>query len=81
MVVRIESTVSNSVAGSLDAEQITLKGIQRRELGRFIMTLEELPEMVNEFSEVLWGSMVDHVTVYAKDNIIFTLTSGMEVKA
>ena len=57
------------------------EGIQRRELGRFIKSLEELPLVITEFSEALWGSMVDHVTVYAKDNIVFTLTSGMEVKA
>ena len=56
------------------------KGIWRREFGRFIHSLESLPEMVTEFSEELWGSLVDHVTVYSKDNIVFILTSGMEIK-
>ena len=37
--------------------------------------------MVTEFSEELWGSLVDHVTVYSKENIVFTLTSGREIKA
>ena len=36
---------------------------------------------IAEFDETLWGSLVDHVTVHAKDNIVFTLTSGMEMKA
>ena len=61
--------------------EITQRGIRRREFGRFIHSLEALPDMVTEFSEELWGSLVDHVTVYSKDNIVFTLTSGMEIKA
>ena len=48
---------------------------------RFIQSLEKLPDMVTEFSEELWGSLVDHVTVYGKNNIVFTLNSGMEIKA
>lgn len=61
--------------------EIAQRGIRRREFGRFIHSLEALPEMVTEFSEELWGSLVDHVTVHSKDNIVFTLTSGMEIKA
>ena len=37
--------------------------------------------MVTAFSEALWGSLVDHVTVYRKDIIVFTFTSGLEIKA
>ena len=58
-----------------------LRRTRRREFGRFIHSLEALPEMVTEFSEELWGSLVDHVTVHSKDNIVFTLTSGMEIEA
>ena len=61
--------------------EIAQRGIRRREFGRFIHSLESLPEMVTEFSEELWGSLVDHVTVHSKDNIVFTLTSGMEINA
>ena len=61
--------------------EIAQRGIRRWEFGRFIHSLEALPEKVTEFSEELWGSLVDHVTVYSKENIVFTLTSGMEIKA
>ena len=61
--------------------EIAQRGIRRREFGRFIHSLETLPEMVTEFSDELWGSLVDHVTVHSKDNIVFTFTSGMEIKA
>ena len=60
---------------------ISARGIRRRELERFIQSVEKLPEMVTEFDEALWGSLVDHITVNGKDDIIFTLTSGMEIKA
>ena len=62
-------------------ELATAKEIRRRELERFILAVEKLPEMVTEFDEALWGSLVDHLTVNGKDDIVFTMTSGMEIKA
>ena len=58
-----------------------MQGIRRREFGRFIEKVENLPELITEFDEALWGGLVDHVKVYDKDNIIFILTSGIEIKA
>ena len=62
-------------------EEISTKGIRRREFDRFIKAVEKLPRTVTEFDEALWGALVDHLTVHAKDYIVFTLTSGMEIKA
>ena len=56
------------------------EGIRRRELERFILAVEKLPAMVTEFDEALWGSLVDHLTVNDKDDIVFTMSSGMEIK-
>ena len=44
-------------------------------------SVENLPEMIREFDEALWGSLVEKVTVYSKDRIVFTMTSGMEIEA
>ena len=63
------------------SEEISMKGIQKRELNRFIRTVEELPDYITDFSEAQWGSMVDHVTVYDKDNLVFTLSGGLEIRA
>ena len=60
--------------------EIAMKGVRRREFGRFIKSVENLPEMINEFDEALWGSLVEKVTVYSKDKIVFTMTSGMEIE-
>ena len=78
LVTRFEKTKAEyeKVSG-----EITQRGIRRREFGRFIRSVEEMPNAVMEFNEALWGSLVDHVTVHSKDNIVFTLTSGMEIKA
>lgn len=57
--------------------EIAMKGVRRREFGRFIKSVENLPEMIREFDEALWGSLVEKVTVYSKDRIVFTMTSGI----
>ena len=78
LVSRFETTKAEYEKTTAD---ISARGIRRRELERFIQSVEKLPEMVTEFDEALWGSLVDHLTVNAKDDIIFTLTSGMEINA
>ena len=51
------------------AAEIRQRGIRRREFERFITTLETLPDEVTDFSEDLWGSLVEYLTVYAKDDL------------
>ena len=55
--------------------------IRRRKLERFIETVEGLPEPITEFDESLWAALVDSMTVYAKDRIVFRLTCGMKIEA
>ena len=78
LVTRFEETKAKYEKVTGD---IKLRGIRQREFGRFIAELEKLPAMVKDFDEALWGALVDHVTVHAKDNIVFTLNSGTEIKA
>lgn len=35
--------------------------------------------LITEFSNTLWRAMVDHVTVYSKDRIVFTFRDGTEI--
>ena len=60
--------------------EIVRQGIRRREFGRFIKKVEALPGAVADFDEALWGSLVEKATVNSKENIVFTMCSGMEVK-
>ena len=57
-----------------------MRGIHRRDIRCFIQNVEKIPA-ITEFDEALWGSLVEFITVNAKDDIVFTLTSGMEIKA
>lgn len=63
------------------AAEIRQRGIRRREFERFISTLESLPDQVTEFSEDLWGSLVEYLTVYTKDDLRFMLPCEVEITA
>lgn len=63
------------------AAEIRQRGIRRREFERFITELEKLPEMVTEFDEALWGSLVEYVTVKKDKTMVFMLIGGTEIEA
>ena len=63
------------------AAEIRAKGIRHREFERFILELDKLPDVVMEFDEALWGSFVEKVTVFSKDDIRFLLPCGTEIRA
>jgi hypothetical protein len=60
-------------------EQINQIMIRRRKLERFIESVMDLPELITEFDESQWAGLVDSITVYAKERIVFQLTCGMEI--
>ena len=45
----------------------------------FIGTIAKLDGAVTEFSESLWGSLVDHVTVFKNKSVTFTFKGGTEI--
>lgn len=49
-------------------------------MDNFIQELRE-QELINEFDARLWGSLVDFITVYSKDDIRVTFKGGTEIKA
>ena len=62
-------------------KQIDRYVIRSRKLERFIETVDALPELYTEFDAGQWATLVDSMTVHAKDRITFTLTCGMEIEA
>ena len=62
-------------------EQIDQIMIWRRKIERFIESVKDLPDLITGFDESLWAGLVDSMTVYAKDRIVFRLTCGMEIEA
>ena len=45
----------------------------------FIGMIAKLDGAVTEFSESLWGSLVDHVTVFKNKGVTFTFKGGTEI--
>ena len=45
----------------------------------FIANLMTIDGEQTVFDEELWGGIVDHVTVYTKDRIVFTFVGGIDV--
>ena len=62
-------------------EQIDQIMIRRRKIERFIESVKDLPELITGFDESLWAGLVDSLTVYSMDRIVFWLTCGMEIEA
>ena len=55
--------------------------IRHRKIGRFIQTLDGMPEIITEFDAGLWAALVSTMTVRTKEQITFCLTCGMEIEA
>ena len=48
-------------------------------IGGMLTELEELEAPPIEFDEKLWHAVVDHVTVYNDDRLVFSLKDGSEI--
>ena len=44
-----------------------------------LFRLTELEEIPIDFDEALWNTLVDHVTVYADERIVFSFMDGTEI--
>ena len=62
------------------AEQINQIMIRRRKLERFIEAVSALPTLYTEFDAGQWAGLVESMTVYDKDRIVWKLTRGMEME-
>lgn len=60
-------------------DEATKTSNRRQELIKFIATLEQADQVVS-FEPGLWTLLVDHVTVYRKDDVRFTFKDGTEIK-
>ncbi len=53
---------------------------QANQIERFIESVKDLPELITEFEESLWAALVDSMTVYSKERIVFRMTCSMEIE-
>ena len=50
------------------------------EIEAFLDTLAQA-DLMEKFDPALWCGLVDHVTIYTKDDVRFTFKDGQEIKA
>lgn len=61
-------------------QQIADKTSARVAASRFIGTLKKMDGLITEFDPSLWGSLLDHVAVYSKEDMRYTFKDGTEIK-
>lgn len=54
---------------------------QKAEIETFIKQFQSTPDVLTEFNLDVWNSLVDHATVYTRDDIRFAFKNGQEIKA
>ena len=60
---------------------IVAKQAQREMMQNLVDTLGAMPDAVDSFDEGAWYALVDHATVYGREDVRFTFKNGMEIKA
>lgn len=59
---------------------ITEKQAKKESIEMFLTELKKQDDVVTEFDENLWYSLVDYVTVFNKEDVRFTFKDGTEIK-
>lgn len=70
---------SKSRLDEVEAE-IHDKNSRRKSIEHYLTLLEERKDAVTEYDVRLWHGMVEFVTVYSKDDILFTMKDGTEIR-
>ena len=60
-------------------QQKERRQIQAEAIGNCLTSLEELDLLEITFTDALWNTVVDHVTVYADDRLMFHFKNGTEI--
>ena len=61
-------------------QAITEKQAQRERIEMFLDGLKKQKDLVTEFDEDLWFSLIEYVTVFNKEDIRFTFKNGTEIR-
>ena len=66
-----EEILAAALKDTMEATAMVFSGI--------LFRLTELNEIPIDFDEALWNTLVDHVTVYADERIVFSFMDGTEI--
>ena len=54
--------------------------VKRETIDLIISTIKKQDKLLTQFDELMWGSLIEQVTVYSSDNIVFKFRDGTEIK-
>ena len=61
-------------------QQIADKTSAQAAASQFIGTLQKTEGLITEFDPSLWGSLLDHATIYSKEDMRYTFKDGTEIR-
>jgi hypothetical protein len=60
--------------------KVLLRQGNMEHIGGFMFAIQELDTLPIAFDEKLWNTLVDHVTVYDDERVVFTFQCGKEIE-
>lgn len=76
----LQDTAAAKTQYDKNCEAIQYRKARSRQMDSFIKELRN-QDLIKEFDARLWGSLVDFITVYSKDDIRVTFKDGTEIRA
>ncbi len=75
-------TLYNQKQAELDEleKEIVRKEANAIRLKKFLKDFKKTSKPITEFDDDMWLMLIDHVTAYTKEKIVFTFKGGMEVE-
>ena len=66
----------------LDAidEEISMRGVRRSHIEFFLDQLTTSKQLVTEFDTALWNTVVESMTVYSRERVVFRFKGGTEIE-
>jgi hypothetical protein len=61
--------------------EISERDARYEQMGRFITVLNEQDDVITEFDDALWGSLVDKLVIHSKEDVDVVFKDGTELKA
>lgn len=61
-------------------ENLSERAAKRERIEIYLKELSRAENLVTEFDEGLWNTMVDTLTIYSKERIVFRFRDGSEVE-
>ena len=60
--------------------EIAKRNSRKEQIEDFLRTMEKAKTLVTDFDEGMWNAVIESLTVYSKELLIFTFKSGIQVE-